>query len=524
VTAHEVVWGRAVTSASELAGVEAELGAAPETTGTVASGTKAMAIAQVCAQVVRFATNIALAWLLVPRDFGLVAVATVVMTFLEQIKDMGTGAAIIQRRAISPDLVNGVFYLNLLMGLLVAVAMFATAGPLAGLMGNPAAANILRAFAGVTFIAAFGQVHHALLRRALRFKAIAVTSAVVAIVTSFVSVVGAALGMGVWALVLGTGVGTVVGTVMVWGYSPWRPAARWRGAALHDIKGFSINLMAYNLLSFFFNQSDKILVGRWLGADALGIYALAQRVLMYPIASMSATVGEVVFPAFSRQQDDDDALYISFARAAGVMALLTFPLMAGAAVIARPGVATVFGSKWDSLVPLIWILAPTGAIQCVTFNTSSLLTAKGRPDLLFRWTVFSSAVVVVAYVVGLHWGLVGICAAYAIAIFFLAPLQMAFAFRSVGRGISGYVRELLPVTVITLVMAGVVFLVDTVSSRFLNDAAVAATGSVVGVVVYLLLIFTFRPRSLADATTALRSRGAGPPRRSGGRHRRLGGS
>ena len=174
------------------------------TTTSVARHTRHTAASQGFTQAVRFATTIVLARLLTPDDFGVVAIALVVSMLLDQLKDLGTGAAIVQRDVVDDALVNAVFYLNLALGAVLAGTMFLTAGPLAGLLGNPDAEPALQAFAAITFVTSFGQIHHSLLRRQMRFFDLAVITTVTAAVTAAVSISTAFMGLNYWSIVLGT--------------------------------------------------------------------------------------------------------------------------------------------------------------------------------------------------------------------------------------------------------------------------------------------------------------------------------
>lgn len=474
----------------------------------VAQGTQAMAIAQVLTQATRFLTNIVLARLLAPRDFGLVAIALVVGMFLDHLKDVGTGSALIQRSVISHAIINAVFWLNVAIGVVLATTVYATAGPLADGLGNADAAPILRAFAGVTFVTSLGQVHHALLRRDLQFRRVAFITTSTALVTAVVSIGLALFGLQVWALVIGNVAASVGSTILCWICDRWRPTLRIDLTQLRSIYHYSAHLFLVDLLGFFFVQTDKILVSRFLGATALGVYALAQRVLMYPLTAVSGVVGEVVFPVLAKHQDNDAAIRAAFTRASSAVALAAFPLMLGVAVVAQPFVDVVFGPKWSDLVPLVWILAPVGALQTVTFGAGGLLMAKGRTDLLFRWTVVSSLIIITSYFIGLRWGLVGLCVAYAVAITLLTPFNLLIGFRLIGMRLRTYALALLPMLVSSLVMAAAVFIVGQSLAPVAGEAVRLVVGVVVGIAAYAAMLMVLRPPAVQDVWQVVRARRA----------------
>jgi lipopolysaccharide exporter len=477
------------------------------TSSTVASGARAMATAQVTTQLTRFATNIVLARLLAPHDFGVMAVAAVVIVFFDQIRDMGTGSAIIQRRELPQSVIGAVFSLNVLVGLVLTVCLALLAPYIGVALGQPDADSVLLALAPLALIASLGQVHHALLRRDLHFRAMALITAEAAAATAIVSIVAAAFGAGVWALVVGTATGTVIETGLSWHFDQWRPS---RATGIFDLKSlraiwrYSSNLFLANLLQFFFNQSDKVLVSRALGATPLGVYSMVQRILTYPISSVSNVIGEVTFPAFSRKQNDTKSLCDGYIRASAAIALVACPLMAGVAAIATPAVDSVLGLRWHALIPLVWILGPVGAVQAVTYPALQLVMAKGRSDIYFRWMIFSSAVTIAAYVVGLHWGLVGICAGYAISVAALTPILLVICFRQVGLPFTRYLRGVAPYFLMSIAMASIVLLVDLYVVAGLSEWLILLVGSLVGVLVYASGLAIIRPPALSDLFLALR--------------------
>lgn len=474
---------------------------------SVARGTRQTATAQVVTQLVRFVTNIVLARLLTPKDFGIVAIALVVTMLLDQLKDLGTGAAIIQRQTVDDALLNSVFYLNLALGIVLASGMFFLAGPVATLLSDSNAAPVLQAFAGVTLVTSMGQIHHSLLRRDLRFFEIAIVTSVGAIVTAAVSIAGALEGMGYWALVWGALAGALVGTAMVWTYDRWRPSRTMSLTSLRSIWHYSYGLFLSNLLFLAFNQVDKVIISRFLGGAALGYYTMAQRTVTTPVASVGVVVNEVAFPAFSRRQDDDAALRSGFVRSSCAVAVVTFPLAFGLAVLARPAVLVMLGERWLAVVPVLWLLAPLAAVQSVTLNSSQLLLAKGRSDWSYRWGIVYCVVLTGLEMGAVRWGLVGVAAAYAGGVLLLTPFSLIINFHHVKLRLSHYVRALIPQLWINAVMVVCVLLVTRLAT---NAGAPPIMQLVIGVLVggavYLALLLGIRPPALADAASVLKGR------------------
>jgi lipopolysaccharide exporter len=471
----------------------------------VARSSRQTAVAQVVTQGVRFLTNVVLARLLTPNDFGVVAVALVLTALIDQFKDFGMGAAIIQRPTVDRILLNSVFYLNVAIGIFAAGGMLLFAEPLAEAIGNRSASTVIRAYAGITIVTALGLVHQSVLSRRMQFRKLAWVTAVPAVITASTSLIAAVAGMGYWALVLGAAVGAIAGTVMLWGSDKWRPTREVSFSSLASIWGFSWHAFMSNVLYCVWTQMDKVIVSRGVGPAALGIYTMGQRVVSTPLSAISSVIDRVTFSAFSRRQDENAALRSGFTRSSAVIALITFPVMAGAAALATPMVAVVFGPKWSDLAPVIQVLAPVGAVQSVTFNCGQILLAKGRADWTYRWGILHLIVLLVLEITFVRWGVVGVTLGYATGIVLITPFSLLLAFHFIEMRLRDYFASLFPYIWMTAGMTISVVLISwwcrTVGGSYLAEL----TGGVTtGIIVYGVLLLLVRPPALVDATKALR--------------------
>lgn len=474
--------------------------------GAVRRGARSTAASQAFAQALRLATTLILARLLSPAAFGVISLAMVVIVLVDHLKDLGTGPAIIQRQRTTPGLLDAVFLLNIGLGTLLAAALALTAEPVATLLGQPTAAPVLAVMGLLTLVTSFGQTHQALLRRKMEFSAIARFGVIDAAVASVVSVVLAVAGLGVWSIVYGTIGGALVSTLYLWRASPWRP--RWAPSLreLGEIWRFSMHLFAANLAWFvFLGQADKFVVGRWLGLTALGVYSLAQRAVSYPLSSVGSVVGQVLYPALSRLQGDTEAMGRVFTRASASVAMLLFPAMAGVAIVASPAVTAFLGPEWKELAPLVWILAPAGAIQAVTSLSYHLTTAVGRTDWTLRWQLVQAVVYLASYFVGIPWGVTGVAWSYGIACVVLAPIGVLVSLRTIDFAFRHYLAALAPTVLATVGMCTVALTVGSLSSDPWLQLALAIMA---GMVTYITFMLWLRPEAWSDGLTMLRRRPA----------------
>lgn len=485
----------------------------PEASGLVsarglASATRWMVAGRLVTQGSRFLVSIILARLLSPEAFGVVAVAMTTIVALEIVKDLGTGAALIQRQHVDQRLLSSVFFLNVVAGFVAAGLMAVGAPLIADFFATPDATSVVQAFSLVLAVGGLTQVHHALLRRRMRFGGVAAVEMTAALTTGVVSIVLALLGVGVWSMVWGNLAGTVTGSAVAWVASGWRPSRQVHRADLRAIAGFSLNTAGYNVTTFALENTDKILVGRWLGTAPLGVYTLAQRTISYPLESISKVLMQVLFPAFARAQDDNATLRKGYSRAVGAIAFVTLPVMVGAAVVADPMVHAVLGEKWVGLIPLLWFMAPAGALGALLSAVNTIYSAKGRADWMFRWGLASGVARLAAFAIGLQWDLQGLAIAYLAVMAVEAPVGYAIVLRLIEMPLRAMGRVLAPYFTMTAAMAAGAWLtVRLLGSTGATPWAQLGAAVGVGVLVYGGLALVIRPAALRDVRTLATSRG-----------------
>ncbi|MCI0553869.1 MAG: MOP flippase family protein [Anaerolineae bacterium] len=451
------------------------------------SGIKFSALSQAGRQGIQILTTIILARVLTPSDFGLLNMALIIVGFAMVFKDAGTSAAIIQKKELSDELCSSIFWLNIGVGLFLMLAIILCA-PLAGLYYQEARVTpVLRVLSISFFAASFGFVHQALLERELSFSSLARLEVLSVVAGGLVGVAMALLGAGVWSLVLQTLMTTFVSTVLLWVSSSWRPQWNFHWVDVKVVGSFSLNLAGFNVFNYFARNADYLLIGRYLGAQDLGFYTLAYRILLFPLQNISAVVGRVMYPVLSSLQDDDEKFKSIYLKVIRSIAFISFPLMTAAFALAESLVLTIFGSKWQPVSLLVMILVPVGLIQSIGTTVGTIYQVKGRTDWMFRWGIGSGIFVVAVFVVGLRWGIVGVATAYAIAVGVLLYPSFAIPFHLIGLRFSAMLRALIPSLLASGLMLVGVWLFRSVLPASLSNAVILLLSIIFGCMFYLLM-------------------------------------
>ncbi len=445
-------------------------------------------------------STLVLARLLAPSAIGLLGMAMVLITAIYTFKDLGTSSAIIQRKTLDGSLASSLFWTNMLIGISGTALIAVIAPGAAALYHEPRVAPILTVLAPVFFINSLGVVHRAILQRAMLFRRISMIQLSASAVSAAAGISMAVAGAGVWSLVAAVLCEVTAAVTLYSVLSGWCPRWHFSLRELRAVTGYSANLTGSNLASYFMRNIDKALIGRFLGPAALGYYALAYGLMMYPLYNVSFNLGNVLFPAFSRIQEEQARFRQGYLRAITVIATVTFPLMLGLLATADLLVSSCFGAKWTPMVPIVRILAPVGMLQSITSTTGIIFTSKGRTDLQFRWALVEVCVVLCAFVVGLRWGTIGMAGGYGIAVLLLCYPEFAISGRLIALRPSEVARTLWPVTKNAVVMLAVVLLTRSALPRLGLDRTWLAFGTTVavGFATYIFLLRRSRPAVLRD--------------------------
>jgi O-antigen/teichoic acid export membrane protein len=487
----------------------------PETQMDVYSGVRWSAVAQYGSQAVQVVTSIIVARIVAPEAYGLLGMAIVVTGFLMVFQSLGFGSALIQRKEINETLTSSLFFVNIAFAALLAAGLVAAAPLCSRVYGDDRVGPIIAVLSLTFILGSLGLIPSSLLTRRLEFQRLAwvdiATSAV-----SAASVVALALAdWGVWALVWSSVLGMAARTVFLFIVCDWRPQWIFSWSEVHGVLGFGANLTGFSIVNYFSRNADNFIIGAFLGATPLGYYSLAYRILLFPRDAVTGVLTRVLFPAFSRMQDDDARLKAAYLRACGAIAFVSFPVMVGIFVVAQPFVEVVLGEPWLPAVPLIAVLAPLGALESLLATVRQLFIAKGRADWYFRWGAGGGIVFTASFVAGLPWGVLGVAVAYALVCVPWSLLSFWLAFRLVrGLTLMDLARCVFPYFWMSSLMGASVALVETALPPSTAPRTTLGVCVGAGVIVYSLLALLHRPSALGDLYRLL------PGRRFGSRRLR----
>ncbi len=399
-------------------------------------------------------STVALARILTPADFGLVAMVTAITGLGQAFADLGLSEATIQREEISHKQVSNLFWINVALGLALMLVTAALAPVLAWFYHEPRLKAITLVLSLTFLIGGLRVQHDALLRRQMRFRSLAfrdITSNVIAVPAAIALALG---GAGYWAIVALPLIANVSQMALSWFMAGWLPGPPNREGEVRSLIVFGGNV-AVSYLIYNVNQSaDSVLIGWYWGAGPLGLYSRAYNLLMMPVRQLGAPARSVAVPTFSRVQGDADLFARYYLRAVNLIMWISAPIFGFLFVTAAPVIVLVLGSKWREAAPVFQILAIAALGQQLRESTVWLLVSRGDSKRLLHLLLVISPVIVASFAVGLPFGIKGVALSGSLVLIGIFPWMLKFVFRGTELTLMRLARAIL--CPVALCLAGVV--------------------------------------------------------------------
>jgi teichuronic acid exporter len=435
-------------------------------------------------QALSWASWLIVARLLTPEDYGLVGMAAIYLGLITLLSEFGLGTAVLAVRELSVWQINQLHGLAVLLGLVCWLASCLLALPLGHFFHAPQLPLVVVVMSTTFVITSFKTVPLALLQRDMRFKALALIDLAQALVLAIAMIGFAVAGLRYWTLVCGTVLGATFSTAAVLRLR--HPRFAWpQPQALKPAITLSSNVLVSRLCWYSYSNADFLIAGRILGKSALGFYTVGWTLANVAVDKITALIGQVTPAFFSAVQTDAAAMRRYLLRVTEGIALVTFPVSVGVALVARDLVLVVLGPKWEGTIAPLQVLAAYAAVRSVTPLLPQVLHAL-RDTKFEMWNMVAAAVVMPAtfYVAGQRWGTIGLAFAWVLVdpVFNLRLYRRVFSKIHLSAG--AYVVALWPALSGVALMAAGVFAVKGLGSATWSPGLRLATEVGAGAISY----------------------------------------
>ncbi len=398
-------------------------------------------------------STVVLARLLTPADYGLIGMVAVIVNFAQMFKDAGLSMATVQRETISHEQISTLFWINCFISIVLGVGILAGAPLVALFYGKPELTAITVALSASFILSGLTIQHKALLRRHMQFGTLAKVQIASQLVSIAVTTSLACFGWRYWALIGGTLAHALSDALITFFFCRWVPGRMRKGTGVRGMLMFGGHLIGFDFVNYFSRNADSILIGKFIGTDALGLYAKAYGLLTMPLGQIRAPITNVAMPILSSLKNQPERYKRYYQYIINIVALLTVPLTLYCAVEADFLINLILGKQWQDVVPVFRILAMTGLIQGVAGTVGLVMISYGFSRRFFRFGIVNAIFAVASFVAGLPFGIKGVAIAYTIVNYILFIPSLLYCFYKTPVSLGLFLRTVFP-TFLTGLCAG----------------------------------------------------------------------
>ncbi|HEY5823143.1 MAG TPA: lipopolysaccharide biosynthesis protein [Cyclobacteriaceae bacterium] len=411
-------------------------------------------------QGLQFVLSIILARILLPAEFGLIGMISILFGVSQILIDSGLTTSLIRKSNVEDIEYDTIFYFNLMGSALVYILIFFSAPFIATFYHEPILINLSRVAALSLLINSFSSIQNTRLTKLMQFKTLAKIQIPSLIIGGVIGVVMAYQGYGVWSILATQLGGSVISCIQLWVYSNWRPQIRFSLKVLKDHFSFSMNITLAEISNVLFNDIYNIVIGKFFSATQLGFYTRANSLKQLPVTNLSSIVNKVAFPAFAEMQHDNERLKMAVKRIMQQIIFWVAPLLIGLAVLAEPLFRFLFTEKWLPAVPYFQLLCITGILHPLQSYNLLILQVKGRSDLFLKIEIIKKVMISIGVWLIIPYGIFGLLyfqIAFSITAYFINSYYSGYF---IGYSVKEQLKDISGILALAVIMGIICFVIN----------------------------------------------------------------
>lgn len=434
-------------------------------------------------QCVDFVFTVLIARLLLPDDYGIIAMLNIFLAISRTLIDSGFEAALIRKTDRTDTDFSTVFYFNVVASIFCYVILWVLSPHIAGFYNAPLLEQITKIVSLNLVISAFAGIHSAKLVIAIDFKTKTNVSLVHAIMSGTVGLVMAYMGYGIWALIVQSVTAAIVRTIALWIAVRWKPSLVFSWQSFKEMFSFGSKLLTAGLLNTFYNNIYSLAIGKFYSPASLGVYSKANTLANLPSTNVMGVFQNVLYPVLSSIQDDKMKLVDIHRRFLRVASFIVFPMVVGLASVADPLIRLLLTDKWAGCVPLLQIICFSAVWTPMIALNTNVLKVMGRSDYFLKAEIIKKSIGISILAATIPMGLVHVCYGIAVVTFLSVCCDTYYTRKLIGYGLLAQLKDLFPLLLHSLIMGTAVLLVEYLMPTEMMKLIV---GVLVGMTYYVL--------------------------------------
>lgn len=455
-------------------------------------------------QGIQFIIQIILARLLLPEDFGLIGMITVVIAVSNSIIDSGFANALIREKYVTQKDYSTVFYFNLISSFVIYIILFFLSPAISSFFAEERLIKILRILALTLIINSFGLVQRTMLTKNINFKTQTKISVIASVSSGIIGITIAFMGFGVWSLVIRTLFMGLIQSILLCMYNKWVPSLEFDVHSFRKFFKFGWKLLVSGLINTLYNNVYYLIIGKGFSALELGYYTNASKLKDTATQSITSAIQKVSYPVLSNMNNNNAKLKYSYKKILKYAAFIIFPIIIGLASVADPLIKTLFGSKWISSIVYFEILCFEGMLYPIHAINLNILQVKGRSDLFLKLEIIKKSIslIIIAIVLIFRLGIIYLLWGMVLNSYISYFINTYYTKELINYPIKEQLKDIIPYFMNSIVMGGIVYI-----SRFiltLNNINTIIIQSIIGVIMYFLLNKSIKSEELDNVVNILK--------------------
>ena len=451
---------------------------------------------RVSAQAVNFIVSIILARLLLPEDYGLIALVTVFITICNKIVVSGFATSLIQKKDADNLDFSTVFYFSLVVAAVLYAGLFFAAPFIAEFYSAESDPElfiqVIRVMGLNLFIIAVNSVQQAYVSRTMQFRKFFFSTIIGTVVSAIAGIALAYMGKGVWALVAQNMILAVVNGIVLWFMVKWRPQLKFSFKRLKVLYSYGWKIFVASLIKILYTDLRSLVIGKVYTAADLAFYNKAQSFPQLIDTNVEGTIDSVLFPAISKKQSNVDDMRAMLRRAIKTTSYILMPLLAGLSAVAKPFIILLLTDKWAESIPLMQILSFSFIFAPVELENLQAIKAIGRSDIALKVEIIKKVVGVIILIASIPFGVTAIAVGMVISTTLSAIINAIPNKKLLGYTFKMQLKDILPSLIMSLVMFGAVYPISLLN---INVWLMLIIQVVAGVAIYIALSAIFKVES-----------------------------
>lgn len=449
----------------------------------------------------QFCIGIVMARLLSPSDYGITALPGVFMAIAGIFQDSGMAGALVRKEKVEEKDYSTLFIYSIAMGIFMYAILFTASPWIAKFFNTPILTSLIRVTALGFLWGPVSTVQYVILSRKLDFKTPTKISITTKLFSGIVGILLAYIGYGLWALVISGVLSSFLGLIIVAYIVKWYPKTGWSKDSFKYLWNYGNKMLVSSLLDTAYNNITPVFVGKFYSPADLGVYNRARGYAAMPSQQVTGVIQNVTFPVLSKMQNDNESLARNYRRMLRSTAFIVFPLMLMLAALARPLVITLITAKWEACIILLQIICFSMMWYPIHSINLNLLMVKGRSDLFLRLEIIKKIIGLSILTITLPQGLIIFCCGNILSSIISLIINTYYTGKLIHIGLFKQMRDLMPITILSLVMFGVILL----ANHFITNLYIQIIiGGIIGVTVYLGGAIFFKFEELNDVKYMLK--------------------